>query len=137
MHRRHHNGTRKKRISKWVVASIMYWKEMLVVIYLVVVGPLLDGFINRIGKGFTNTLGRSKLTGIPPLANFYTICQISSRLWWCCYYSFKEYHYNFSKSRCNSKDMAPIKIFQVKMVSRRLLIMELDKLWLQEERQSL
>ena len=49
----------------------------------------------------------------------------------------KEYHYNFSKSRCNSKDMSPIKIFQVKMVSRRLFIMGLEKLWLQEEYQSL
>ena len=37
---------------------------------LVVVGPLLDGFINRIGKGFTNKLARSKLTGMQHLPSF-------------------------------------------------------------------
>ena len=34
---------------------------------LVVVGPLLDGFIYRIGKRFINKLARSKLTGMQHL----------------------------------------------------------------------
>ena len=34
---------------------------------LVAVNPLLDGFINRFGKGFTNKLARSKLTGMQHL----------------------------------------------------------------------
>ena len=60
MHGRHHNGTGKKRILEWVV-------ERKVGCNVVVVGPLLDGCINRIGKGFTNKLARSKLTSMQHL----------------------------------------------------------------------
>ena len=81
---------------------------------LVIVGPLLDGFINRIGKGFTNKLARSKLTGMQHLQSIFFPWQICIRFvrgYGCYYYSKrekeKEYYYNFSKSRCNSKDMTP------------------------------
>ena len=38
---------------------------------LVVVGPLLDGFIKRIGKGFRNKLACSKLTGMQQLQSLF------------------------------------------------------------------
>ena len=47
---------------------------------LVVVGPLLDGFINRIGKGFINKLARSKLTGMQHLPSMFFPWQIFIRL---------------------------------------------------------
>ena len=46
---------------------------------LVVVGPLLDGFINRIDKGFTNTLACSKLTGMQHLPSMFFPWQIYIR----------------------------------------------------------
>ena len=42
---------------------------------LVVVGPLLDGFISRIGKEFTNKRALSKLTGIQHLPSMFFIWQ--------------------------------------------------------------
>ena len=46
---------------------------------LVVVGPLLDGFISRIGKAFTNKLARSKFTGMQYLPSMFFPWQIFTR----------------------------------------------------------
>ena len=46
---------------------------------LVVVGPLLNGFINRIGNGFTNKLTRSKFTGMQHLPSMFFPWQIFIR----------------------------------------------------------
>ena len=39
---------------------------------LVVVDPRLDGFINRISKGYINRLARSKLTGMQHLPTMFS-----------------------------------------------------------------
>ena len=87
--------------------------ERSVVCNLVVVVPLLDGFIYRIGKGFTNKLARSKLTGMQQLPHQ---CSSPDKFLYGLFAVMlvllllfqegknKEYYYNLSKSRCNSKD---------------------------------